>query len=135
MLNYALRRLMMLPIVLFALSLMIFALLLVPVFAIVGAGGPGSAMALIEQVDPSRLQWIGAGGVIAIVSAADLSQAGYDGSLLRPDDAILVDGSAEESLPALDKLLATFPSYRTIGFLDAVRSAEWGIVQAVRQGS
>ena len=73
-------------------------------------------------------------GVIAIVSTADLAQAGYDGSLLRPDDAILVEGSAEESLPALDKLLATFPSYRTIGFLDAVRSAEWGIAQAVRLG-
>ncbi|TQM16805.1 sodium/proline symporter [Pseudoxanthomonas sp. 3HH-4] len=50
-------------------TLMIFALLLVPVFAIVGAGGPGSAMTLIEQVDPARLQWVGAGGIIAIVSA------------------------------------------------------------------
>lgn len=51
-------------------TLMIFALLLVPVFAIVGVGGPGPAITLIEQVDPARLQWVGAGGVIAIVSAA-----------------------------------------------------------------
>ncbi|WP_411833437.1 sodium/proline symporter PutP [Pseudoxanthomonas mexicana] len=51
-------------------SLMIFALLLVPVFAIIGAGGPATAMSLIEQVDPARLQWIGAGGLIAVVSAA-----------------------------------------------------------------
>nr|WP_298123842.1 sodium/proline symporter PutP [uncultured Pseudoxanthomonas sp.] len=50
-------------------TLMIFALLLVPMFVIVGAGGPGSAMTLIEQVDPARLQWVGAGGIIAIVSA------------------------------------------------------------------
>ena len=49
-------------------TLMIFALLLVPVFAILGVGGPGEAMALVEQVDPSRLDWVGTGGVIAIVS-------------------------------------------------------------------
>src|SRR5690606_17862068 len=36
-------------------SLMIFALLLVPVFAIIGANGPGDALALVEQVDPARL--------------------------------------------------------------------------------
>ncbi|MGJ4803224.1 sodium/proline symporter PutP [Luteimonas sp. SDU82] len=50
-------------------SLMIFALLLVPVFAILGAGGPTQAMALVEQVDPARLDWMGAGGAIAVVSA------------------------------------------------------------------
>ncbi|MGJ4728894.1 sodium/proline symporter PutP [Luteimonas sp. SDU101] len=50
-------------------SLMIFALLLVPVFAILGAGGPTQAMALVEQVDPARLDWIGTGGAIAVVSA------------------------------------------------------------------
>ncbi|WP_202840898.1 sodium/proline symporter PutP [Luteimonas saliphila] len=50
-------------------TLMIFALLLVPVFAILGVGGPAQALALVEQVDPSRLQWVGAGGAVAIVSA------------------------------------------------------------------
>jgi sodium/proline symporter len=50
-------------------TLMIFALLLVPVFAIIGVGGPVPAIALIEQADPARLQWIGAGGVIAVISA------------------------------------------------------------------
>lgn len=50
-------------------TLMIFALLLVPVFALVGVGGPVAAMALVEQVDPARLQWVGAGGIVAIVSA------------------------------------------------------------------
>ena len=50
-------------------SLMIFALLLVPSFAIAGAGGPAASLALIEQVDPARLAWIGAGGLVAVVSA------------------------------------------------------------------
>lgn len=50
-------------------TLMIFALLLVPTFTVIGAGGLAPAMHLIEQVDPSRLQWVGAGGVIAIVSS------------------------------------------------------------------
>ena len=50
-------------------SLMIFALLLVPSFAIAGVGGPAASLALIEQVDPSRLAWIGAGGLVAVVSA------------------------------------------------------------------
>ena len=50
-------------------TLMIFALLLVPTFTVIGVGGLAPAMQLIEQVDPSRLQWVGAGGVIAIVSS------------------------------------------------------------------
>ena len=50
-------------------TLMIFALLLVPTFTVIGVGGLTPAMHLIEQVDPSRLQWVGAGGVIAIVSS------------------------------------------------------------------
>lgn len=50
-------------------TLMIFALLLVPVMAIAASGGIGPSLALIEQVDPGHLQWIGAGGVMAVVSA------------------------------------------------------------------
>jgi sodium/proline symporter len=50
-------------------TLMIFALLLVPMFTVIGVGGLSPAMELIEQVDPARLQWVGAGGVIAIISS------------------------------------------------------------------
>jgi sodium/proline symporter len=50
-------------------TLMIFALLLTPVFVLVGNGGLHETRILIEQVDPARLQWIGAGGAIAVVSA------------------------------------------------------------------
>ena len=50
-------------------TLMIFALLLTPVIVILSVGGPGETLRVIEQVDPSRLQWIGAGGLVAVVSA------------------------------------------------------------------
>ncbi|MDO5506456.1 MAG: sodium/proline symporter PutP [Pseudoxanthomonas suwonensis] len=51
-------------------TLMIFALLLVPVIVLLNIGGPGEGVALIRQVDPTHLNWIGAGGVMAAVSAA-----------------------------------------------------------------
>ena len=50
-------------------TLMIFALLLVPAMVLVANGGVGESLALVEQVDPARLEWVGAGGVVAIVSA------------------------------------------------------------------
>jgi sodium/proline symporter len=50
-------------------TLMIFALLLTPVFVLIGSGGLDETRALIEQVDPARLQWVGAGGLVAVVSA------------------------------------------------------------------
>ncbi|MCD9032558.1 sodium/proline symporter PutP [Luteimonas sp. Y-2-2-4F] len=50
-------------------TLMIFALLLVPIMAIFASGGVGTSLALIEQVDPGHLQWIGAGGIVAVISA------------------------------------------------------------------
>ena len=50
-------------------TLMIFALVLTPVVVLLSNGGMQPSLALIEQVDPSRLQWIGAGGVIGVVSA------------------------------------------------------------------
>ncbi|MDD3519447.1 MAG: sodium/proline symporter PutP [Chromatiales bacterium] len=50
-------------------TVMIFALLLVPAIVVAGLGGPLPAVALVGQVDATHLQWIGTGGVIAIVSA------------------------------------------------------------------
>ncbi|MCW5580621.1 MAG: sodium/proline symporter PutP [Luteimonas sp.] len=83
-------------------TLMIFALLLVPVFAIIGAGGPATAIALVEQVDPMRLDWIGTGGVIAVISALAWG-LGYFG---QPH--ILARFMAADSL-------ATIPRARRIG--------------------
>ena len=50
-------------------TLMIFALLLTPVVVALGAGGVGASIELVEQVDPGRLSWVGAGGLVAVVSA------------------------------------------------------------------
>lgn len=51
-------------------TLMIFALILTPVVVILENGGLQHSIALIEQVDPARLQWVGKGGVVALLSAA-----------------------------------------------------------------
>ncbi len=50
-------------------TLMIFALVLTPVIVMTAVGGPSASIALIEQNDPQKLSWIGAGGVVAVVSA------------------------------------------------------------------
>ena len=50
-------------------TLMIFALLLTPVIVMLNVGGPGETLRVIEQVDPARLQWIGAGGLVSVVSS------------------------------------------------------------------
>lgn len=83
-------------------TLMIFALLLVPVMVVVSNGGFDSSFELIRQVDPSRLQWVGAGGVIGVVSAAAWG-LGYFG---QPH--ILARFMAAESLK-------TIPQARRIG--------------------
>lgn len=50
-------------------TLMIFALVLTPVIVMTAVSGPSASIALIEQSDPQKLSWIGAGGVVAIISA------------------------------------------------------------------
>ncbi|AWV07824.1 sodium/proline symporter PutP [Marilutibacter maris] len=83
-------------------TLMIFALLITPIMVIVGNGGLAPSLAVIEQVDPSRLQWVGAGGVVAIISAMAWG-LGYVG---QPH--ILARFMAADSV-------ATIPSARRIG--------------------
>lgn len=83
-------------------TLMIFALLLVPIIVLVQIGGPGEGIALIQQVDPARLQWLGTGGVVAALSAAAWG-LGYFG---QPH--ILARFMAAESLQ-------TIPQARRIG--------------------
>ena len=50
-------------------TLMIFALLLTPVVVVLSNGGVALSLTLIDQIDPARLQWIGKGGAIAVVSS------------------------------------------------------------------
>jgi sodium/proline symporter len=51
-------------------TLMIFALVLTPIVVVLGTGGVGESLALVEQVDPARLDWFRGGtlGVVGIVS-------------------------------------------------------------------
>lgn len=51
-------------------SLMIFALVLTPIVVILGSGGLSPSIALIEQMDPAKLDWFKGGslGIIGIVS-------------------------------------------------------------------
>lgn len=85
-------------------TLMIFALLLVPVVLVMGSGGLEASLALIEQVDPAKLDWFdgGALGVVGIVSLLAWG-LGYVG---QPH--ILARFMAAESLRAI-------PAARRIG--------------------
>lgn len=51
-------------------SLMIFALVLTPIVVVLGSGGVTSSLALVEQVDPGKLDWFkgGALGAVGIIS-------------------------------------------------------------------
>jgi sodium/proline symporter len=49
-------------------SLMIFALIITPVFVIVGLGGPAESLALVEQVDPTKLDFFKGASLVGIVS-------------------------------------------------------------------
>ena len=85
-------------------TLMIFALLLTPLVVLLGVGGPGEAVRLIGQVAPARLQWLGAGGGMAVLSAAAWG-LGYFG---QPH--ILARFMAADSL-------AVIPQARRIGMI------------------
>jgi sodium/proline symporter len=49
-------------------SLMIFALILTPVFVVLGTGGPAESLALVEQVNPANLDFFKGASVVGIVS-------------------------------------------------------------------
>ena len=50
-------------------TLMLFALIVTPVMVVVAGGGFDGSIDLIREIDPARLEWVGAGGLVAIVSA------------------------------------------------------------------
>ncbi len=49
-------------------SLMIFALILTPIFVILGTGGPAQSLALVEQVNPANLDFLRGASAVGIVS-------------------------------------------------------------------
>lgn len=102
-------------------TLMIFALLLVPVMVIVGVGGVGEGLALVEQVDPSRLDWVGAGGLVAVVSALAWG-LGYFG---QPH--ILARFMAAESLAAIPRARRIGMTWMVLCLLGSVSVGVFGI--------
>src|SRR5690606_12388274 len=96
-------------------------LLLVPVFVLIGVGGPGEAMALVEQVDPSRLQWVGAGGVLAIVSALAWG-LGYCG---QPH--LLARFMAADSLATIPRARRIGMTWMTLCLFGAMATGFFGI--------
>ncbi|MBJ6983806.1 sodium/proline symporter PutP [Luteimonas sp. MC1750] len=102
-------------------TLMIFALLLVPIMVIVGVGGVGEGLALVEQVDPARLDWVGAGGAIAVVSALAWG-LGYFG---QPH--ILARFMAAESLAAIPKARRIGMTWMVLCLLGSVSVGLFGI--------
>lgn len=85
-------------------TLMIFALILTPVVVVVSSGGLGTSLALIEQADPTKLDWLRGGelGAIGVISLLAWG-LGYFG---QPH--ILARFMAADSL-------ATIPKARRIG--------------------
>ena len=102
-------------------TLMIFALLLVPIMVIVGVGGLGEGLALVEQVDPSRLDWVGAGGLMAVVSALAWG-LGYFG---QPH--ILARFMAAESLAAIPRARRIGMTWMVLCLLGSVSVGVFGI--------
>src|SRR5690606_16444182 len=98
-----------------------FALLLVPALVVAGVGGPAEGLALVEQVDPARLDWVGAGGAIAVVSALAWG-LGYFG---QPH--ILARFMAAESLAAIPRARRIGMAWMVLCLLGSVSVGVFGI--------
>ncbi|MGY0635023.1 sodium/proline symporter PutP [Luteimonas sp. A478] len=66
-------------------TMMLFALLITPILVVTHSGGLGDGLELIRELDPTNLNWIGAGGLVAVVSALawGLGYAGQPHILVR----------------------------------------------------
>jgi len=73
-------------------------------------------------------------GVILILPATGGLPEIFDPRTLGSDDMILLEGSEEESLAALNSWLKIIPAYRMIGFLDSDHGVELGLSRAIRYG-
>lgn len=102
-------------------TLMIFALLLVPLMAVLAVGGPGPALVAIEQVDPSKLSWLGAGGSIAVISTLAWG-LGYCG---QPH--ILARFMAAESLASIPRARRIGMSWMVVCLIGAIATGFFGI--------
>ena len=102
-------------------TLMLFALLVTPIMVIVGNGGFDASLEVIRQVDPTRLEWIGKGGIIAIVSSLAWG-LGYMG---QPH--ILARFMAADSVATIPKARRIGMTWMTLCLLGSVAVGFFGI--------
>ena len=104
-------------------TLMIFALLLTPIVVIVATGGVGSSLAVVEQLDPAKLDWFRGGelGLVGIVSLLAWG-LGYCG---QPH--ILARFMAAESLAVIPKARRIGMTWMILCLLGAVATGFFGI--------
>ena len=102
-------------------TLMLFALLLTPIMVIVANGGFDASLEVIKQVDPTRLEWVGKGGVIAIVSSVAWG-LGYMG---QPH--ILARFMAADSVASIPRARRIGMTWMTLCLLGSVAVGFFGI--------
>ena len=102
-------------------SMMLFAFVLTPVLVVAHSGGLDGGMELIRQVDPSRLHWVGAGGLVAVVSALAWG-LGYCG---QPH--ILARFMAAESVQSIPKARRIGMIWMTLCMLGSLAVGFFGI--------
>ena len=102
-------------------TLMIFALILTPLIVVAGTGGVGESMRAIAEVDPSRLEWVGKGGLVGVVSALAWG-LGYFG---QPH--ILARFMAADSLAVIPKARRIGMTWMILCLLGAIAVGFFGI--------
>src|SRR5690606_781646 len=95
--------------------------LVTPVLVLMTSGGVGESLDVIRELDPSRLNWIGAGGLIAIVSALAWG-LGYCG---QPH--ILARFMAAESIESIPKARRIGMTWMILCMLGALTVGFFGI--------
>ncbi|MGO1542013.1 MAG: sodium/proline symporter PutP [Luteimonas sp.] len=102
-------------------TMMLFALLVTPILVLTHSGGMGDGLQLIRELDPTSLNWIGAGGLIAIVSALSWG-LGYCG---QPH--ILARFMAAESIESIPKARRIGMSWMILCMIGSLTVGFFGI--------
>jgi sodium/proline symporter len=102
-------------------TMMLFALLVTPVLVVMHSGGAADSLEVIRELDPTSLNWIGAGGMLAIVSALAWG-LGYCG---QPH--ILARFMAAESIESIPKARRIGMTWMILCMIGALTVGFFGI--------
>ena len=102
-------------------TMMLFALIVTPVLVVMHSGGMGDGLELIRELDPTQLNWIGAGGLVAIVSALAWG-LGYCG---QPH--VLARFMAAESIESIPKARRIGMSWMIVCMIGSLMVGFFGI--------